>query len=70
MDVPIWRLLLIFIWKCKYVVLDSIVFSKVEVFWEGHNFWQNRHLSFDITYIVCNVKTKMDISPNFVAFSE
>ena len=42
-------------------------FIKVEVLREGHKILQNHHLRFD--YVV-NVKFKMEISQNFVAFSE
>ena len=43
--------------------------NKVRVFWEGHNILRNLHLTFVCMY--CTVdKSKVEISQNFVAFSE
>ena len=43
--------------------------NKVHVFWEGHNILRNLHLTFVCMY--CTVdKSKVEISQNFVAFSE
>ena len=47
---------------------EVIVLSKVEVFWEGHKIRQNLHLL--VLTILSNIKIKMEISSNFVAFSK
>ena len=47
---------------------DSTLFGKVHIFWEGHNFLRNLHL-LDLSYVV-TVKSTVEISQNFVAFSE
>ena len=39
--------------------------GKVHIFWEGHKILRNLHLTFDWHH-----KSKVKISPNFVAFSE
>ena len=44
------------------------MFIKVRIFWEGHNILQNLHLTFVCMYTVD--KSKVEISQNFVAFSE
>ena len=41
---------------------------KVHIFWEGHKFLRNLHLTF-LSYVV-PVKSKVEISQNFVAFSQ
>ena len=41
---------------------------KVHIFWEGHKILQNLHLTF-VQYAV-PVKSKVEISQNFVDFSE
>ena len=42
--------------------------NKVEVLWEGHNILRNHHFRFDVYYNT--VKSKLEISQNFVGFSE
>ena len=41
--------------------------SKLHIFWEGHKILRNLHLTFSH---VVSVKSKVEISQNFVAFSE
>ena len=43
-------------------------FIKVHIFWEGHKIFRNLHL----TFVLCSAsqKSKVEISQNFVAFSE
>ena len=41
--------------------------GKVHIFWEGHKFLQNLHK--DLSYVAM-VKSTVEISQNFVAFSE
>ena len=47
---------------------QSINSSKVHIFWEGHKILGNLHL----TFVLCTVpvKSMVEISQNFVAFSE
>ena len=40
---------------------------KVHIFWEGHKILRNLHLRLDLCTVV---KFKVEISQNFVAFSE
>ena len=42
--------------------------SKVHIFWEGHKILRNLHIT-NLSYVV-PVKSKVEISQNFVAFSE
>ena len=49
--------------------IDSTLFGKFHIFWEGHNFLRNLHLSLDLSYVVM-VKSTVEISQNFAAFSE
>ena len=46
----------------------KILSFKVHIFWEGHNILQNLHQLFDWQYIGPIIE--MEISQNFVAFSE
>ena len=43
---------------------------KVHIFWEGHKILRNLHLNFVYSTNVSTDKSKMEISQNFVAFSE
>ena len=49
--------------------LQVFLKSKVEVLREGHKKLRNHHFRFDV-YCISTVKSKVEISQNFLAFSE
>ena len=52
------------LWENSFVTYRD----KIHIFWEGHKILQNLHLTF-VQYVV-PVKSKVEISQNFVAFSK
>ena len=48
--------------------MSKNIFVKAHIFWEGHKILQNLH-ALDLSYVL-TVKSAVEISQNFMAFSE
>ena len=54
----------------KIISGGKFLFFKVHIFWEGHKILRNLHRRFVLCSAVLPVKSTVEISPNFMAFSE